>query len=444
MKIIIAGAGEVGTHLAKMLSNEDQDIILLDSDQRRLDIIDSNYNLMTWNGSTSSFDALREVGVADCSLYIAVTPYETRNITSCAIAKKLGARKTVARIDNSEFLRKENGEVLKSLGVDYLIYPENVAADEISSSLAHNWARYWGELHDGRLLLIGVKLHEDSQLVNCRLRDLPVTGHDFHVAIIKRNNETIIPGGNDILMRDDIVYFITTPPFVAEVRELCAKQKKIIKKVLIMGGSHIAIRFARQYHEKYHIKIIDIDADRCEMMATMLPDCEIVFGDGRDIDILRENNIELFDAFMALTESSETNILSCLTAKEFGVSKTIADVENLQFLSQAENLNIGTTINKKLLASSHIFQILLDADQNNAKCLALAGAEAAELLVHPGAKITKRCVKDLHLPYGMTLAAVIKNNECYLVDGNTQINEGDYVVVICLSGTISKVEKWFH
>lgn len=444
MKIVIAGAGEVGTHLAKMLSNEDQDIILLDNDQSRLDVIDSNYNLMTWNGSTSSFESLRDVGVDNADLYIAVTPYETRNITSCAIAKKLGAKKTVARIDNSEFLIEENGRVIKSLGVDFLIYPENLAADEIAVALDHNWARYWGELHGGGLLLIGVKLRGESRLIDCQLKDLPVTAHDFHVAAIKRNNETIIPNGNDRIMRDDIVYFITTPPFVAEVRDLCGKKKRVIKKALIMGGSAIAARFAILYHDKVHLKIIDIDRERCEQLATMLPDCEIVHGDGRDIEVLRENTIYQYDAFLALTDSSETNILSCLTAKEFGVPKTIADVENLQFVSQAENLNIGTIINKKLMASSHIFKILLDADENNAKCLALADAEVAEMVVKPGAKITRAAVKDLHLPYGMTLAAMVRDDVCSLVGGNTHIQGGDFVVVFCLSGTIGKIEKWFY
>ncbi len=244
MKIVIVGAGEVGTHLAKMLSNEDQDIILLDNDQDRLDVIDSNYNLMTWNGSSSSFRTLRDIGVGDSDLYIAVTPYETRNISSCAIAKKLGARKTVARIDSDEFQKKENSAILKSLGVDFLIYPENLASVEIDTALRHNWARYWGELHDGNLLLIGVKIRSECPLLNCKLKDLPVTAHDFHVAAIKRNNETIIPKGNDEILRDDIVYFITTPPFVEEVRDLCGKRKKNIRKVLIMGGSPIAIRFA--------------------------------------------------------------------------------------------------------------------------------------------------------------------------------------------------------
>ena len=444
MKIVIAGAGEVGSHLAKLLSNEDQDIVLIDSNQERLDVMDSNYNLMTWNGSTSSFAMMRDVGVENSDLFIAVTPYETRNITSCAIAKRLGAKKTVARIDNSEFIIRENSALLKDVGVDFLIYPENLAAQEISVSLQHNWARYWGELHNGRLLLIGVKLHENSSLINIKLKDLPVSHHDFHVAAIKRHNETIIPNGNDEIHHDDIVYFITTPPFIQTVRELCGKKKRVVKKAFIMGGTPIACRFATLYNEDSQIKIVDNDREVCERLATSLPDCEIVFGDCRDIEVLRENNIYQYDAFLALTDSSETNILTCLTAKEFGVPKTIADVENLQFLSQAENLNIGTTINKKLLASSRIFKILLDADESNSKFLALADAEVAEIYVKYNAKITKAPVKDLSLPHGMTLAALIRDDEIHLISGDTRIQEGDYVVVFSLSGTIQKIEKWFN
>ncbi|MDE5653316.1 MAG: Trk system potassium transporter TrkA [Muribaculaceae bacterium] len=443
MKIIIAGAGEVGCHLAKMLSREDQDIILIDNEQAKLDAIDSNYNLMTWNGSTSSFSTLRDVGVDECDLYIAVTPFETRNITSCSIAKRLGAKKTVARIDNSEFLKPENGRILKEVGADFLIYPENLAASEINMALSHNWARYWGELHNGRLVLIGVKLHSESELIDKKLRDITVSTHDFHVAAVKRNNETIIPTGNDELHRDDIVYFITTPPYINQVRDICGKRKRVIKKALVMGGSRITTRFASLYSDKYDLRIIEPDRNICERIATNLPECEVVMGDGRDIEVLRENNIYQYDAFLALTESSETNILSCLTAKEFGVPKTIADVENLQFFSQAENLNIGTIINKKLLASSRIFKILLDADESNAKFLMLADAEVAELQAREGSKITKAPVKDLKLPFGMTLAALVRGDNCELISGMTHIMPDDYVVVFCLSGIFSKVEKLF-
>ena len=443
MKIIIAGAGEVGSHLAKMLSNEDQDIILIDSNQEKLDMIDSNYNLMTCKGSTSSFQTLKQLGVSSADLYVAVTPYESRNITSCAIAKKLGAKKTVARIDNYEFLLPKNTQILKEMGVDQLIYPELLAAEEINLSLSHNWARYWGELHGGKLLLIGVKLHQGSPLLNLMLMELPVENHDFHVAAIKRHNETIIPTGRDRLLLDDIVYFITTPEYIEKVRDLSGKKKRYIKKAFIYGGSRIALRFVREYHDLYQIKIVDESREKCEELATELPDIEVIHGDGRDIELLRDNNIYQSDAFLALTESSETNILSCLTAKEFGVQKTVADVENLQFLSQAENLNIGTTINKKLLASSRIFKLLLAADDSSSKFLTLADAEVAEVQAKEGSKITKHLVKDLKLPYGMTLAALVRGNDCMLVSGMTKIEPGDFVVVFCLAGMLRKMEKWF-
>lgn len=443
MKIVIAGAGEVGTHLAKMLSSEDQDIILVDSNQDALDNIDTNYNLMTKLGSTSSMNTLREIGVGDCDLLIAVTPYETKNITTATIAKALGAKKTVARIDNFEFMLPYNKRVLTTMGVDYLIYPENLAANEIEASLEHNWARYWGDLHDSKLLIIGVKIRKNSQLAECMIRNLPVSHHHFHIVAIKHGYDTIIPSGNDYVHADDIVYFITKGEYVDEIRELCGKVKRNINSVAIAGASRIAVRFALQYGERFKIKIIDPDRQLCEDVASKLPQCEIVCGDPRNVDTLRDNNIYRYDAFLALTDSPESNILSCLTAKEFDVPKTVADVENLQFFSQAEKLGIGTIINKKLLAASRVFKILIDADADSSKCLALADAEVAEIIAAPRSKITKGVVKDLKLPYGMTLGAYTRDGECHLVDGNTEIHAGDLVVVFCLSGFIHKIEKWF-
>lgn len=443
MKIIIAGAGEVGTYLAKMLSNEDQDIVLIDSDQDRLDLIDRNYNLMTLNASPTSIQALRDAGIAQTDLYIAVTPYETQNITLCGIARRLGAKCTVARIDNYEFMDPNNRLLISDMGVDKLIYPEYLAADEITTALEHNWARHWGELHYGHLLLIGVKIHDHSRLEGLRLREIPSEDHYFHIAAIRRNHETIIPGGDDMIRRDDILYFFTAEENADRLRDICGKSSHTIRRVMVMGGSKIAIRFAIQSGGKFQIKIIEQDQERAEYLAQRLPNCEIELGDARDVDTLRENNIDDYDAFVALSDSSEANILACLTAKEFGIKKTVGEVENLQFISQAENLNIGTVINKKVIASSRIFKLLLDADETSSKSFALNDAEVAELKVHDNAKITRHMVKDLQLPKGMTLAAVIHNGQASLVSGMTRIEAGDVVVVFCLTGTIHKIERWF-
>ena len=445
MKIIIAGAGEVGTHLAKLLSNEGLDIILIDSDESKLLSVDANYNLMTITGNATAFKVLKEASVGKCDLFIAVTPYETRNIMACSFAKKLGARKTVARIDNYEFLKPEYQSYFLEMGVDELIYPESFASNEIETALRHSWVRNWFELYDGELILSGIKLRSSSRLVGLKLKDLAISGHPFHVCAIRRRHETIIPRGEDPLEEGDVAYFIFQRDKISQVMEACGKKSQNIKRILIMGGSRIGIQLANMLDSSYKIKIIENDRDKCYKLAELIPsDCTIINGDARDIELLQDEGIEDYDAFIALTDSSETNILACLTAKEFGVKKTIAEVENIQFIAQAENLNIGTVINKKLLASSKIFQILLDFDSSNSKCLALTDAEVAEIVAKEKSKITKAQVKDLHLSSDMTIGGLIRNGKGMLVKGDTLIQPGDHVLVFCLSGAIRKIEKMFN
>ncbi len=443
MKIVIAGAGEVGMHLAKLLSREEQDVILIDKDSERLATIDANYNLMTLQGSPTSFSVQHEARVERCDLFIAVTPYETHNIIACSIAKSLGAKKTVARIDNYEFMQTSHRDFFNSMGVDSLIYPEYLAAQEIVTALERSWVRNWFELHDGELIVIGVKIRDNAELTGKQLKQLAMSQHFFHVAAIKRNHETIIPRGDDYICVNDILYFTTTRDHIDDIRKVCGKVNRDIRKILIMGGSRIAVRLVALAGNKYKFKIIEMDRDRCMKLPELCPDSTIVYGDARDIDTLTEEGVGDMDAFIALTGSSETNILTSLTAKEYGASKTIAEVENIQFISEAESLNIGTIINKKLLASSRIFQILLDADESTSKFMALADAEVAEIEVKPKSRVTKAAVKDLHLSHDMTIAGLIRDGKGMLVGGNTMIQAGDHVVVFCLTGAIHKIERLF-
>lgn len=443
MKIVIAGAGEVGTHLAKLLANENQDIIVIDNDESKLAKLEP-YNMLTHVGNPVSFKTMRNAGAENCDLFIAVTPYETDNVLACEIAKSLGAEKAVARIDNYDFLRKENRSFFNERGIDDLIYPEYLAAEEIAVALKRAWVRNWFELCNGELVIIGVKIRDNAKLVGMPLRELFKMSNYAHISAIKRNHETIIPRGDDFIRVNDIVYIATTNGDMQNIRTLCGKADVDIKKIMIMGGSRIAVQLAMRVGDDYKITIIESDYDRCEELADRLPDCNIIHGDGRNFEILEEEGIEEMDAFIALTDSSETNILGCLAAKEYGVKKTIAEVENIQFISEAEALNIGTVINKKLLASSRIFQFLLDSDSSNAKCLALADAEVAEMIAKKGSKITQAKIKDLNLSRDLTIAGMLRNGKGSLVQGDTQIQEGDHVVVFCLSGAIHKVEKLFN
>ncbi|MDE5633247.1 MAG: Trk system potassium transporter TrkA, partial [Muribaculaceae bacterium] len=429
-----------------LLSREEQDIVMIDYAREKLDRLDANYNLMTCVGSPTSFRTLSNAGVdTSCDLFIAVTPYENTNITSCAIAKSLGARKTVARIDNYEFRNTAHRPFFASIGVDHLIYPEYLAAQEICTALKRPWVRHWFELNDGRLLLIGVKIRSNASLVGKSMRDITATQHNYHVAAIKRRHETIIPRGDDVIQADDILYFTTTEEFVDDIRDLCGKRDYKVRNVMVMGGSRIAVRLAHMASDRLKLTIIENDPDICRRLPEKCSGCDvrIIHGDARNNDVLREEGIGAMDAFVALTDASETNILTCLAAKEMGVNKTIAEVENIQFISEAEILNIGTIVNKKLLASSKIFQLLLDADETSSRFMALADAEVAELEARPGSKITRAPVMDLRLSRDMTIAGLIRNGRGMLVGGRDRIEAGDHVLVFCLSGSIHKVEKLF-
>ncbi|MCM1348725.1 MAG: Trk system potassium transporter TrkA [Firmicutes bacterium] len=444
MKIVIAGAGEVGSHLARLLSRENLDIIIIDANQSKVEKLDSSCNLLAIIGQPTSAATLKQAIDGYCDLFIAVTPEETTNVISCMLAKNFGARRTVARIDNYEFMQPENARLFATHGVDAMIYPEFLAAKEVLKSLERNWVRNWFELHDGELIVVGVKIRDNAFIVGQTLRQISATNHFYHVSAIKRNQETIIPGGNDLVQAGDIIYFTTTREHIEGLRQICGKTKTDIRKVLIMGGSRIAVRLLALAGDKYRFRIIEVDRDRCEYLAERCPDARISCGDARSVEMLMEEGISEMDAFVALTDSSETNILTCLTAKEYGVKKTIAEVENIQFISQAENLNIGTILNKKLLASGKIFQMLLDADVESSKFMALADADVAEIEAKPRSKVTRAAVKDLNLSRDMTIAGLIRNGKGMLVSGNTVIQSGDHVLVFCLANTIHKIERLFN
>ena len=443
MRIVIAGAGEVGIHLAMMLSREELDVILVDSNEDVLSEIENNYNLSAIAGSPTSFNTLKRAGINEADLFLAVTPYETRNIVACTIASSLGAKKTVARIDNFEYLNEESRKHFKTMGVDDLIYPEKLACEEVIAAMRHTWARSWFELHDGALILVAVKLRDSASILNRKLYELTSTSNLFHIAAIKRHNHTIIPRGNDEVLLGDIVYFTTTPEYVEGIRMLCGKQQVDVKNIIILGGSRIAIRISNMVGDDVKIKLIEKDRDKSYRLVEKMRNTTIIQGDARDEELLSEVGISDTDMFIALSDSSETNILACLTAKQMGVPRTVAEVEDIQYITVAENLNIGTVINKKLIAASHIFQLLLDSDSSNAKCLALADAEVVELVAKPGSKITRRPVKELNLPADITLGGVIHNGVGTIVSGNTQIEANDHVLVFCLDTALSKLDRWF-
>ena len=446
MKIVIAGAGAVGTHLSKLLSGEHQNCVLIDDDDERLGTL-SEYDVMTYNASPTSIKALKEVGADKADLFVGVTPEESVNLNACILAHALGAKKTVARIDNYEYLSNENQAFFKKLGVDSMIYPEVLAAIDITNSLKLSWVRQRWDVHNGALILLGVKLRDSAEILNRPLRELCGPEDPYHIVAIKRDDDTIIPSGMDELRTNDLAYFMTTREYIPYIRKIVGKEHYTdVKNVIIMGGGKTAVRAALSIPSYMNVKIIEKSSQRCEKLNELLEKEEamVIHGDGRDLGLLEEEGIKNTQGFVALTGNAETNILACMTAKKLGVRKTVAMVENLDYVSMAESLDIGTIINKKTIAASHIFQMMLEADVDNLRSLMLVDADVAEFTAAEGSKVTKKPVKDLRLPFGTTIGGLVRDGVGMLVNGNSQIQAGDSVMVFCHEQKLNDLEKYFQ
>ena len=443
MKIIIVGAGEVGRHVAKMLSTENHEIVLMDKEEENLQDLDINYDIMTKVGDPTSPSELQMCGVRGCDLFIAVTPYESENLNSCMLASQLGAKKTVARINNYEYLLPKNKTLFNNMGVNMLIYPEMLVATEIVQSVQRSWIREYRSFCDDALVLVCIKVRNNAEILNKQFKTGFFNHDKFRIVAVKRRNKTIIPGGNDMIMANDLVYFISTKENLEFVKKAAGKTQFPIKNIIIMGGSKIAIKVVQYLPSNISVKIIEADKARCYKLADEV-NTLIIYGDGRNIDLLKDEGIEETDAFVAVTNNSEANVLACLAAKRLGIRKTIAQVENVDYIELADNLDIGTIINKKLTAASYIYQQTLDEDTNDVQCLTYSDAQVVEFEAKAGDKITKARIRDLKLPAEVNIGGVVRQGEGQVANGETVIMPGDHVVVFCKATSAIKISKFFE
>lgn len=445
MKIIVAGAGEVGSHLAKMLSSEFHDIIVIDPDEESLKTINSNLDLLTITGSATSFETLLDAKIKRADLFIAVTHSEETNITASIIAKKLGAKKTIARVDNYEYIEPENILHFTSLGIDYLMYPERIAAREIVDLLGHAEIFESVDFSEGKLSLYVLKLDENALVINQTLMEVAKEKEiEFRAVAITRQGQTIIPRGQDQFELNDLVYVVTNKAGIKDVMKYSGKKRIDIKNVMILGGSRIGKRVAKSLENRYNIKLIEIDKDKSAKLADYLQNTLVINGDGRNIDLLVEEGLQNMDTFIAVTGNSETNILSCVLAKKMGVKKTIAEIENIDYIDLGESMGIDTIINKKLITASRIFKFTMSAEVETMKCLTGSDADVLEFVAKADSKITKGKLKDIDFPRDAIVGGIIRGNKAFIAKGNTHINADDRVVVFALPSAVKKLEKFFN
>lgn len=445
MKIIIAGAGAVGSHLAKMLSQESHDIVLLDPDENKLRNVGSNLDVMTRKGSATSITDLMDCNIRKADLFIAVATSEETNITAAILGKRLGVKKTIARIDNQEYLYSKHREHFISLGIDYMIYPEKIASREIVGLLHQTGSSDLVDFSGGKLSLFVLKLEDDSKLINLSLHELSTDSdkHEFMAVAITRKGETIIPTGDFVFNAGDVVYIIATPEGIINIQNYTGRKKYDVRNIMILGGSRIGMLTAKEIGNQNNVKLIEQNREKSYYLSNVLNNTLVVNGDGRDINLLMEEGLDKMDAFIAVTGEAEINILLCMLAKKMGVRKTIAEIENMDYIALAENMGIDTIINKKMIAASRIFRFTTSEAVSNVKCLTGTAAEVLEYIVKPDVKITEATLNQLSFPENSIVGGVIRGDTSFIANGYTLVKPDDKVVVFALPSAISKVSKFF-
>ena len=451
MKIIIAGAGEVGSHLAKMLSNEANDITVIDSNQERLDALRSHTDVVTVEGNPSAIHVLHDADVEHADLFIAVSPSDSQdvNIVSAMLAKKMGCKKVTARINNEEYLAYENKYIFTEMGIDLLFYPEKIAAGEIVELLKRTASTDSLDFARGRLQVAVFKLEEESPMIGMNMAEFSqvaaADGLKFRVVAISRGDTTIIPKFDTKFKYHDLVFIISKREGMDMLMKYLGKRNIEVDKVMILGGSPIAEMVAKQLSKQIDsIKMIEMNKEKCLDLSEKLPSNVIVVnGDGRNSDMLLEENIRDYDAFVAVTNNSETNILACVAAKSLGVERTIAEVENIEYIKLAESMGVDAVINKKLITAGRIFKFTLSSKVRLIKYMSGTNAEVLEYIVAPDTEITRRPLKDMGFPANAIIGGVIRGNESFIAVGDTHIQAYDRVAVFALPQAVKEVDKFF-
>ncbi|MCQ2184691.1 MAG: Trk system potassium transporter TrkA [Bacteroidales bacterium] len=452
MKIVIAGAGDVGTYLAKMLSSASNDIVIVDDDHSRLAAIAEAADVVTVEGDITDISVLKRAGVQSADLLVAVCPAvdQNVNIVCASLAKMLGCHRVTARIKNEDYLLPENKNLFLRMGVDFLFYPEKIASTEIADLLKRNSLMDTLDFARGKLSLSVFRLNDETPALEMNVQGLSEKfsseGYDFRIIALTRRDETIIPGPAERFHFGDQVYILSKRESLPHIKAFLGKEDRQVESVVILGGSHIGELLARELCSFIdRIILVEISAKRCEELSEKLPSKVVVMrGDARNIDNLLEDSITCYDALVAVTDSSETNILSCVAAKKRGVDLTVAQVENLEYVSLGEGLGVDTIINKKHITAGKIFKFTLGGSIRSVKYMGTTNAEVLEYIAAPGSKITGKPLKDLNFPKKAIVGGYIHGGETYIAVGNSKISDYDRVVVFSFPETVPQVDSFFE
>ncbi len=445
MKIIIAGAGEVGVYLAKELSLEEHDITVIDLDPAKVELVENSTDVIGVRGSATSFKTLREAGAADADLILAVTSEEAVNLSCAILSKQFGAKKAIARVSHAEYILEENRKILNNLGIDFIIYPEELVANEITRLIKRAAASDIVEFEKGKLTLLGIRIDKNAPINRKSMIQIgqEFPSHDFRIVAIKRMMRTIIPVGDDVVIEGDQIFVLTTPEGINTILKITGKENTRLENIMILGGGRIGRKIAKNLENEINIKLIESNEEKTSELADYLQNTLVIRGDGRNIDLLAQEGIVDMDGFIAVTEDAETNIITCLMAKHLGAKKTIAQVDNIDYIPLTHTIGLDSLINKKLIAANTISRFVKKTNVISNITLFGIDAEVWEFVVSEGATVTKKPIKDLKLPKNVILGGAVRGDEGFIIVGDTQLHEKDKVVVFALPEVYHKLEKLF-
>ena len=446
MKIIIAGAGDLGSHLAKLLSSESHDIYLLDQNEERLNTISSQIDVFTIAGDAKSVEIMEQKLISSCDLLIAVTSSEETNMLICILGKKLGAKRTIARINDVNIIKENKEHFYNELGIDTLISPTYLATLEIQRLVNQSAFTDDIEFDNGKLTVFGISLSKNSILINKTVRESADLNPNlsFKPLALHRDNLTLIVNGETFLKENDIVYFISLKDSIPNIIKLCGKNNFKIKDVMIIGGSRIGINTAELLENDFRVTLVEKDKATCEKMANTLKKTLIINIDGHDVKMLEEEGLTEIDALISVTADSEMNIMTSLVGKSHGIKKTIARIENFDYINQSQSIGIDTLINKKIIAADNIFKFVRKGNVSLVANLHGTDAEIIEFVVKDGSKITKSPINKLNFPNSSKIAGVIRNGIPIIPFGDFHLKENDKTIVFSLTESIQKIEKFFQ
>lgn len=433
-------------HLARMLAQNHHDIVAIDPNQENLTRLTEDADVITLQGSAVSLGILEQAEVSRADLFVAVASLEETNVIAALLAKRMGAKRVIARIDNNEYLKRENLQHFLDLGIDRLIYPEKLASQVIIGLLGAGGTLEYMGFGDGSLALSSFRITQGLWMAGRSIEELD--NHyptiSFRIMAITRAGETIIPRGETLLYDQDTVHVISTPKGIEQWRSLVGESRFSIENLIVVGASRMGIRTCLDLEGSVkNIKLIERDKAKCEYAGSICPHTLVINGDGRDTDLLIREGLEYADAFVAVTGNSETNILTCMAAKRSGVKQIIAEVENIDYIALAESIGVDTVVNKKQIAAAQIFRHTMGQHMASIRYLTGTDAEVAEFVVKPNARATRGRLKDLHFPPNALVGGIMRGNSSFIAVGDSQIAPGDRVVVISMGSSMDRLEKFF-